>query len=78
MIPTILFDIWGVDKSIGVTSEYDGSPLVNIDLSRENRRFMNLRLNQVTNSFNEQGEMITTNKYFKVEKCTEEFYTKKD
>jgi hypothetical protein len=32
----------------------------------------------VTNSFNEEGTMITKNKYFKVEKCTEEFFTSKD
>jgi hypothetical protein len=79
-MPTILFDILGLNEDNNRRSdESAGNPLVNIELTRENRAFMNLRMDQVTDSFdNVTGEMIRTHKYYKVEKCTEEYFTQDD
>lgn len=71
--PTVLFELLGQSQS-GTGGEDAGNPISNIELTRENRRYLHLRLMQVTQKFDQDGNIQTSREYFNMEKCTEEHF----
>ena len=82
-LPVVLLEIWGQDTSRDEhhkLGEGDSarSMFKPIELDESTKRYMDIKLKQVTVHFNDQGHEWTESKYFGVEKCKEDFFVKTD
>jgi hypothetical protein len=46
-----------------------------VELNRETERYMKFRVKQTTIGFDEKNNTINSEKFFKMEKCSEEFFS---
>jgi hypothetical protein len=49
-----------------------------IELDENTKRYMDIRVKQVTMHLNDQGHEWTETKYFDIDKCKEDFFVKTD
>ena len=54
----------------------DGDPFHSIELDRDSRKYIHLRLRHILKEFDSEGEMIVTNTYYPFTRCSEEFFQK--
>ena len=59
-----------------ITEMIDGDPFVTVELNRESRQYIHVRVRHITKTYDEEGNMNITNKYYPLKKCSEEFMNK--
>ena len=52
----------------------DGDPFVSVELNRESRKYVHVRMRHIKNIYDENGEMETINTYYPLTRCSEEFF----
>ena len=70
-LPKILFEFAGRAAEDETGNEVPTRP---IELNRETERYMKFRLKQVSVGFDAENNKIQTEKFYKMERCTEEFF----
>jgi len=56
-----------------MTQMENGDPFVSIELNRESRKYVHVRMRHIKKVYDENGEMEIFNTYYPLTRCSEEF-----